>query len=79
KTVADTYRTLADLLLQQDRVLEAQQVLDLVKVQELDDYLRNVRGTAQPLYELPPEQEILRKYNALQTSAIALGQELTQL
>ena len=79
KTVAVTYRSLADLLLQQDRVLEAQQVLDLLKVQELDDYLRNVRGTGQQLIILRPEQEILQKYNALQNSAIQLGQELTKL
>jgi tetratricopeptide (TPR) repeat protein len=39
QTVASTYRDLADLLLQQDRILEAQQVLDLLKVQELQDYL----------------------------------------
>ena len=30
-TVEDTYRKLADLLLQQDRILEAQQVLDLLQ------------------------------------------------
>lgn len=76
---ADIYRQLADLLLKQDRVLEAQQVLDLLKVQELKDYLRTVRGTNQSLYELPPEQEILKKYNELQTSAIQLGQELANL
>ncbi len=79
ETVADTYRKLADLLLQRDRVLEAQQVLDLLKVQELDDYLRNIRGAGKPLYELPPEQAILKKYNALQQSAINLGQELNTL
>jgi hypothetical protein len=48
ETVAPTYRRLADLLLQQNRVLEAQQVLDLLKVQELDDYLQNVRGRDRP-------------------------------
>jgi CHAT domain-containing protein/Tfp pilus assembly protein PilF len=44
-SVADTYRKLADLLLQQDRILEAQRVLDLLKVQELDEYLDGVRST----------------------------------
>ncbi|WP_181016299.1 tetratricopeptide repeat protein [Pseudanabaena sp. BC1403] len=39
-TVEDTYRNLADLLLKQDRILEAQQVLDLLKVEELNEYLR---------------------------------------
>jgi CHAT domain-containing protein len=79
QTFAGAYRKLADLLLAQNRVLEAQQVLDLLKVQELNDYLKNVRGSAQALYELTPEQAILKKYNALQTTAIRLGQELTGL
>lgn len=45
-TIADDYRTLADLLLQQNRILEAQRVLDLLRVQELDDYLRGVQRNA---------------------------------
>jgi CHAT domain-containing protein/tetratricopeptide (TPR) repeat protein len=79
KTVADTYRGLADILLQQDRVLEAQQVLDLLKVQELNDYLRNVRGGGQALIVLRPEAEILQRYGELQKSAIQVGSELAQL
>jgi CHAT domain-containing protein/Flp pilus assembly protein TadD len=47
ETVADDYRALADLLLQQDRVLEAQQVLDLLKVQELDDYFQQTQRGVQ--------------------------------
>ena len=79
KTVEHTYRTLADLLLKADRILEAQQVLDLLKVQELNTYLSNVRGKTPELYELPPETEILKKYGEIQTTAIALGQKLTTL
>jgi CHAT domain-containing protein len=82
KTVEGTYQRLADLLLKQDRILEAQQVLDLLKVQELDDYLRNVRGnnqTARGLDSLPPEQQILAKYGELQKTAIQIGKELTDL
>jgi tetratricopeptide (TPR) repeat protein len=45
-TVTDDYRLLADLLLQQNRILEAQRVLDLLKVQELDEALRGVRSTS---------------------------------
>jgi len=66
QTVADSYRQLAQLLLQQDRVLEAQEVLDLLKFQELEDYLRNVRGnlqTAQGLDFWQPEQQILKLYD----------------
>jgi CHAT domain-containing protein/Tfp pilus assembly protein PilF len=79
ETVADTYRRLADLLLQQDRVLEAQQILDILKVQELDDYLRDLRGTAQPIAFLQPELEILQKYRELQKNAIEIGSELADL
>ncbi|BBC24385.1 CHAT domain-containing protein [Pseudanabaena sp. ABRG5-3] len=73
KTIAYNYRILADLLLQQGRVMEALQVLDLLKVQELQDYLQNVKGnerTAQGIYVFPEE--------AAQIQAIA-KQRLTSL
>jgi len=82
QTVADTYRRLADLLLKQDRVLEAQKVLDLIKVQELEDYLRNVRGNEQTITgvaNLPPEEQFNQNYNARLNKAIEFGKELTQL
>jgi DNA-binding protein H-NS len=69
--------------LKQDRVLEAQQVLDLLKIQELDDYLRNVRGKNNRglvAIELrPQEQQILENYTLRQDEAIKLGKELAQL
>jgi CHAT domain-containing protein/Tfp pilus assembly protein PilF len=77
-TITDTYRNLANLLLKQDRILEAQQILDLLKVQELNDYLRNVRGneqTAQGIDLLSQEKQITEKFN----QAIKLGKELVQL
>ncbi|MFM7888707.1 MAG: CHAT domain-containing protein, partial [Pseudanabaena sp.] len=57
-TVEANYRALADLLLKQGRVMEGLQVLDLLKVQELQDYLQNVKGnerTAQGIYIFPEE------------------------
>ncbi len=45
-SISYSYRTLADLLLRQGRVMEALQVLDLLKIQELQDYLQNVKGNA---------------------------------
>ncbi|MEO1397066.1 MAG: CHAT domain-containing protein [Cyanobacteria bacterium J06634_5] len=77
--IEERYRRLADLLLQQDRVLEAQQVLDLLKIQELDDYLRGVRGTESALSILSPERSILERHNELVTSTVNLGQELAEL
>ena len=61
RTVAHTYRTLADRLLKQGRVTEALQVLDLLKIQELEDYLKNIKGndiTAQGVRLLEPEKAI---------------------
>ncbi|MBA3922167.1 MAG: CHAT domain-containing protein [Nostocaceae cyanobacterium] len=81
-TVADNYRSLADLLLRGNRVLEAQQVLDLLKVQEIQDYLHNVRGAdlnVLGIENLPPEQQILDKYAAIQNQATELGKELADL
>ncbi|MEQ8542035.1 MAG: tetratricopeptide repeat protein [Coleofasciculus sp. D1-CHI-01] len=82
QTIAEDYRHLADLLLQQNRILEAQRVLDLLKVQELDDYFNNVRGTgntAKGVPNLPPEQQVTDNYQAILDQAITLGKELTQL
>ncbi|HEY9849979.1 MAG TPA: CHAT domain-containing protein [Leptolyngbyaceae cyanobacterium] len=82
ETVADDYRHLADLLLKQDRILEAQQVLDLLKVQELEDYLRKVRANEQTLQGIPnnpPEQQIKQGYEEIINQAIKLGKELAQL
>ncbi|MBD2440454.1 tetratricopeptide repeat protein [Nostoc sp. FACHB-110] len=39
ETVSERYRRLADLLLKQNRPAEAQQVLDLLKIQEVSDYI----------------------------------------
>ncbi|MEG3967226.1 tetratricopeptide repeat protein [Microcoleus sp. T2B6] len=81
-TVADTYRRLADILLQQDRVLEAQQVLDLLKIQEIEDYLRSVRGneqTAQGIPLTPQEQQIRNRHNEILNREIQLGRKLAEL
>ncbi|MGB3510200.1 MAG: tetratricopeptide repeat protein [Microcoleaceae cyanobacterium] len=80
--VSDTYRRLADLLLQQNRVSEAQQILDLLKVQELENYLKNVEGneqTAIGIELLPQEKKILDNYIAIQDKEVQVTEELTNL
>ncbi|MBE7385084.1 MAG: tetratricopeptide repeat protein [Leptolyngbya sp. SIO1E4] len=77
-TVADDYRLLADLLLQQDRIIEAQRVLDLLKVQELDDYLDDVQRNAQTETGVEfwqPEEDVL----ALYEDVLLTGTELQRL
>ncbi len=81
-TVADTYRQLADLLLQENRILEAQRVLDLLKVQELGDYLGTVRSspnTQTGIDLTTPERPVRDRQQAITNRAIAVGQQIAQL
>ncbi len=60
-TISSSYKELAGLLLNQGRIMEALQVLDLLKVQELEDYLKNIKGsdrTTQGVRILEPEKAI---------------------
>jgi CHAT domain-containing protein/Flp pilus assembly protein TadD len=76
RTVAQTYRNLADLLIQQNRLLEAQQILGLLKLQEIKDYSPTTRNALQDnevkLNDI--EKEIAKKYGNL----IAFRQNLDQ-
>ncbi len=68
ETVSRSYKHLADLLIKQDRIMEALQVLDLLKVQELEDYLKNIKGSdrsAQGVKILEPEKAISNKLLAV--------------
>ena len=74
-TVETAYRRLIDLLLDQDRILEAQQVLELLKVQELEEYTRQEQRTAaatEPVVLLSQERQIIREFETL----VAFGQRL---
>lgn len=67
ESVARTYRLLASLLLQHNRIIEAIQVLDLLKVEDLQDFLKDVRGnarTAAGVEFLPEETAILQAFNS---------------
>jgi CHAT domain-containing protein len=82
-TIEGTYRRLADLLLQQNRILESQRVLDLIKVQELDDLFDNaqVRSSDSELgiFHRSSETAFLDRYNAKLREEIALGKEYIAL
>jgi CHAT domain-containing protein len=87
ETVAEQYRTLADLLLQNDRILEARQVIELLKLQEIDNYNRETRGPisgpANPVSFLKAETELLNAFNKQitgnYTSLFQASQELETL
>ncbi len=75
-TIANTYRRLADLLLSQDRILEAQQVLELLKIQEVQEFTQNsnLRSHMSDVILLPQEKIIIEKYNSL----VAFSQKIEQ-
>jgi len=74
QTVAGTYRALADLLLSQGRIAEAQQVLELLKIQELRDYTHNTRagGTTAGIALATIEANVAKEHGTL----IAFGQKV---
>jgi CHAT domain-containing protein/uncharacterized protein HemY len=78
-----TYRRLADLLLAQDRIAEAQQVLNLLKEEEFFDFVRRDAGQASSLAgraELTPaETEWNRHYNEIAGRLTELGRERGEL
>ncbi|WP_242037807.1 CHAT domain-containing protein [Tolypothrix sp. FACHB-123] len=81
-TVAQTYRILGEKLLKQGRVPEAQRSLDLLKVEEVQDFLSGVRGnqqTAKGINIIPQETATKQKLDQTLDSAVELGKELTKL
>ncbi len=73
---ADIYRQLADLLLSQGRVQEAQQVLELLKIQEIRDVARGGNTTTdKPNIPLTPSEA---KIPAASESLIALGRQISE-
>ena len=74
QTIAKNYRVLTDLLLLQGRILEAQQVLELLKVQEIREFTRNVtvKNNNVGIATTAVEDAILKEHGTL----IAFGQKV---
>lgn len=73
QTVADTYRQLANLLLQNNRLLEAQQVLELLKLEEIRAFTRATYTTTDGLQYDPVEQRVVDAHGSL----IELGTQIS--
>ncbi|MEM7556328.1 MAG: CHAT domain-containing protein [Cyanobacteria bacterium P01_A01_bin.84] len=81
-TVTRTYRLLGELLVKHKRITEAQRIADLIKVQELEQYLKGVKGnnnTAKGIPLTPLSKPIKEKLDNTLDEGIVLGQELRQL
>ncbi|MBD2353385.1 tetratricopeptide repeat protein [Tolypothrix sp. FACHB-123] len=82
ENVASKYRRLADLLLRQNRPVEAQQILDLLKIQEANEYLNQSRGNnnnSASIDLLSQEQKIVSQLQSIQGKEIELGKQLVAL
>lgn len=76
----DFYHDLADLLIAQGRLPEAQQVLDLIKRQEYSDYVRGETANAlSPLSLTPAEQQAQEDYRQSTAQLVSLGEQWVQL
>ena len=82
-SVSETYRKLADLLIRAGRIAEAEQVLVLLKQEELLDFVRRddkMAGHLKGAVSLSPkEQEALARYSQLAENLTALGNEFSKL
>ncbi len=77
---ADFYHDLADLLIAQGRLPEAQQVLDLLKQQEYSDYVRGAAtDTLSPLTLTAAEQRAEQDYEKSTGQLVAAGEEWAEL
>ena len=77
---ADYYHDLADLLIEQGRLPEAQQVLDLLKQEEYQEYVRgDTTDQLSPLSLTPSEQKAEDAYQRSTTQIIATEQRWTEL
>jgi CHAT domain-containing protein len=80
--VSETYRSLGKLLASQGRIAEAGRIMDLVKVQEVEEYIVGVKGnerTAKGVEMTPIEAKIRDTLVDNLDSAVSLGKELTTL
>jgi len=74
------YRELADLLIKQGRLPEAQEVLDLLKEQEYSDYVRgDPNKMLSPLTLTPAEQQAEQDYEESTSQIVSLGEQWAQL
>jgi CHAT domain-containing protein/Tfp pilus assembly protein PilF len=76
----DYYHDLADLLISEGRLPEAQQVLDLLKQQEYQDYVRgDTANTLSPLTLTPAEKQAADDYQNSTEQLVSLGEQWSAL
>lgn len=82
KSKESYYRELAELLISQGRLPEAQQVLDLLKLEEYSEFTqrRGDKGSdTKPLALTPNEEKANKEYELITADITAIGSEYSQL
>lgn len=83
KLVEDTYRNLADILIAEGRIAEAEQVLAMLKEEEVFSYLRRDDKVARELLQTVSlterEREALKRYDEFADKITAIGKEFGEL
>lgn len=81
--VVETYQKLANILIAQGRIAEAEQVLAMLKEEEFFEYLRRDDKVAKELLGklslTPAEQEAFKRYEAIADTLTRIGRELGEL
>jgi CHAT domain-containing protein/tetratricopeptide (TPR) repeat protein len=82
-SVHGIYRKLAALLISEGRLAEAEQVLNLLKLEEYDEFTRRSGSAASsrtaPLALTPEEAETDKHYREISAESTAIGEEWSQL
>lgn len=83
RSFEDAYRKLSDLLIAEGRIVEAEQVLEMLKQEEVFDYLRRDASEIDKLQQRadlkPKELEALKRYNEIADKIASLGTEFGTL
>ncbi len=83
RTIEGTYRKLASLLIEQGRIAEAEQVLTMLKEEELMEYVRRDDGVARSMLETlaltDAERAAITRYDSIAGQITAYGKELDEL
>ena len=83
KTIENTYRQLADLLISQGRFAQAEQVLRMLKEEEFFDFVRRDANEIKNLDQKVPltakEKDLIKRYAVLSDKITALGKEFEKL
>ena len=78
-----SYKALAEILIAEGRLLEAEQVLAMLKEEEVFDYLRRDASETSKLQQradlTPAEAAALKRYNEIADRITALGEEFNHL